>query len=273
MTDIPFTIIFYVNDVAASCTFYVHSEFPAPRPTSPCMSSSPVASSDCGHAPMQKPRLYCLAPAENWPSWWPTMPPSIPSTRAGRSIRPPSRSSPPRSSVGYASQPCNSRRPSATRVFLSAPGLKRRQPEPYVPRSAPAGTRTNVFGAIALPAAVRSRLQKELDVSVRLIYRDIETLRGARRGPSRVRPYWLLVLKPSFCCCFSCFDDDEIEAIVLGLRLAEHHERTEGIQRASDDVIAKPRAALRRDLVAMVDDSGLIAGPPPRRPPDAWTRR
>ena len=116
-----------------------------------------------------------------------------------------------------------------------------------------------------IPVAAQS-LAKELDVSVRSIYRDIETLRGqgaAIQGEAGIG----YLLKPGFVLPPLMFDDDEIEAIVLGLRLAEHHG-DEGIQRASDDVIAKLRAVLPRDLVAMVDDSGLIAGPPPRRPPE-----
>ena len=109
-------------------------------------------------------------------------------------------------------------------------------------------------------------LAQELDVSVRSIYRDIDTLRGqgaAIQGEAGIG----YVLKPGFLLPPLMFDDDELEAIVLGLRLAEHHG-DEGIQRAADDVIAKLRAVLPRDLCAMVDDSGLIAGPPARRPPE-----
>ena len=50
-----------------------------------------------------------------------------------------------------------------------------------------------------------------------------------------------------------------------GLRLVEHHG-DDGIQRAADDVLAKLRAVLPRDLCALLDESGLFAGPPARRP-------
>jgi predicted DNA-binding transcriptional regulator YafY len=110
-------------------------------------------------------------------------------------------------------------------------------------------------------------LAEELDVSVRSVYRDIETLRG--QGASIVGETGIgYLLKPGFLLPPLMFGDDEIEAIVLGLRLAEHHG-DDGIQRAADDVIAKLRAVLPRDLATMVDDSGLIAGPPARRPPES----
>jgi predicted DNA-binding transcriptional regulator YafY len=115
------------------------------------------------------------------------------------------------------------------------------------------------------PVSAQS-LARELDVSVRSIYRDIETLRG--QGAAIVGEAGIgYLLKPGFLLPPLMFGDDEIESIVLGLRLAEHHG-DEGIQRAADDVIAKLRAVLPRDLAAMVDDSGLIAGPPARRPPE-----
>ena len=115
------------------------------------------------------------------------------------------------------------------------------------------------------PAAAHV-LAKDLDVSVRSVYRDIETLRGqgaSIEGEAGVG----YVLRPGFLLPPLMFGDDELEAIVLGLRLAEQHG-DEGIQKAADDVIAKLRAVLPPDLRVMVDDSGLFAGPPLRRPPE-----
>jgi predicted DNA-binding transcriptional regulator YafY len=113
--------------------------------------------------------------------------------------------------------------------------------------------------------AVAARvLAGELQVSIRSIYRDIETLRGqgaAIEGEAGLG----YVLKPGFLLPPLMFDDDEIEAIVLGLRLAEQ-QGDSGIGRAANDVTAKLRAVLPRDLRAMVDDAGLLVGPPPQRP-------
>ena len=55
MTDIPFTIIFYVNDVAASCTFYTRILERGPVESSPNFAMYELKSGgkfDCGHAPM-----------------------------------------------------------------------------------------------------------------------------------------------------------------------------------------------------------------------------
>jgi len=113
---------------------------------------------------------------------------------------------------------------------------------------------------------VAQALAEELDVSVRSIYRDIGTLRG--QGATIVGEAGVgYQLRPGFLLPPLMFSDDELEAIVLGLRLAELHG-DEGIQEAADDVIAKLRAVLPPDLRAMVDDSGLLAGPPLSRPPE-----
>jgi predicted DNA-binding transcriptional regulator YafY len=61
------------------------------------------------------------------------------------------------------------------------------------------------------------------------------------------------------------FSDEELEAIVLGLRLtAEHGD--EALGRAASEVVAKLRAVLPRDLRALVDETALLAGPARGRP-------
>jgi predicted DNA-binding transcriptional regulator YafY len=113
---------------------------------------------------------------------------------------------------------------------------------------------------------VAQALADELDVSVRSIYRDIGTLReqGASiEGSAGIG----FMLRPGFLLPPLMFDDDELEAIVLGLRLAELHG-DEGIRKAADDVIAKLRTVLPHDLRTMVDETGLFTGPPLTRPPE-----
>jgi predicted DNA-binding transcriptional regulator YafY len=64
------------------------------------------------------------------------------------------------------------------------------------------------------------------------------------------------------------FSAEEVEAIVLGLRLtAEHGD--EALEWASRDVIAKMRTVLPRELRTLLDETALLAGPARRRPADA----
>jgi predicted DNA-binding transcriptional regulator YafY len=110
-------------------------------------------------------------------------------------------------------------------------------------------------------------LAVELDVSVRSIYRDIDTLRGQGATIDGSAGIGFL-LRPGFLLPPLMFNDDEIEAIVLGLRLVEWHGDA-GIQKAADDVIVKIRSVMPPNLRAIVDESGLLTGPPPVRPPES----
>jgi predicted DNA-binding transcriptional regulator YafY len=103
-----------------------------------------------------------------------------------------------------------------------------------------------------------------LGVSVRSIYRDIATLReqGATIDGEAGVGY---LLKPGFLLPPLMFSDEEIEAIVLGLRLVEHQGDTL-LQSAAVDVTAKLRAVLPATLRSTVDEVGLITGPPPVLP-------
>lgn len=102
-------------------------------------------------------------------------------------------------------------------------------------------------------------LAAELGVSVRSIYRDVETLReqGARiEGEAGVG----YLLQPGFVLPPLMFEDEELAALVLGLRLtAEHGDPHLAV--AAANVLAKVRAVLPRDLRREVDDSALFAGP------------
>ena len=125
---------------------------------------------------------------------------------------------------------------------------------------------------LRLVQALRSRRQpitapalaQQLEVSPRTVYRDIETLRqqGATISGEAGVGY---LLKPGFLLPPLMFGDDELEAIVLGLRLTSLHGDA-ALQRASIDVLGKLRAVLPRELRGTVDESGLLAGPPPERP-------
>jgi predicted DNA-binding transcriptional regulator YafY len=110
-------------------------------------------------------------------------------------------------------------------------------------------------------------LAQELEVSVRSIYRDVETLRAqgaAIEGEAGVG----YVLKPGFLLPPLMFSDEELEAITLGLRLAVEHADP-ALERAAVDVAAKLRAVLPKDLQTLVSGTGLLAGPARGRPREA----
>jgi predicted DNA-binding transcriptional regulator YafY len=103
------------------------------------------------------------------------------------------------------------------------------------------------------------QLADELGISERSIYRDVATLReqGATiEGEAGVG----YVLRPGFVLPPLMFTDDELEALVLGLRLTAEHADP-GLGRAAADVLSKVRAVLPRDLRRVVDESALFAGP------------
>lgn len=110
------------------------------------------------------------------------------------------------------------------------------------------------------------RLAEELGVSMRSIYRDIETLRG--QGASIEGEAGLgYVLRPGFLLPPLMFQDEELEAIVLGLRLTTEHG-DDALGRAAAEVMAKLRSVLPRDLRTLVDETALLAGPARERPPE-----
>lgn len=109
-------------------------------------------------------------------------------------------------------------------------------------------------------------LAEELGISVRSVYRDIQTLR-AEGASIEGEPGVGYVLRPGFLLPPLMFTDEELEALVLGLRLtAEHGD--DALGRASVEVVAKLRAVLPKDLRALVDETALLAGPARERPPE-----
>jgi predicted DNA-binding transcriptional regulator YafY len=102
-------------------------------------------------------------------------------------------------------------------------------------------------------------LSDELGVSLRTIYRDVQTLigQGASIDGEAGVGY---VLRPGFVLPPLMFSVEEIEALVLGSRWVA--QRTdEPLARAAANAIAKIAAVLPDDLRERMDDSGLLAGP------------
>jgi predicted DNA-binding transcriptional regulator YafY len=102
-------------------------------------------------------------------------------------------------------------------------------------------------------------LAEELGVSLRTIYRDIETLKAqgaAIDGEAGVG----FVLKPGFMLPPLMFSEDEIEALVLGSRwVAERTDQPLG--QAARNALVKIAAVLPPDLKAGLDESTLMVGP------------
>lgn len=102
-------------------------------------------------------------------------------------------------------------------------------------------------------------LAEELGVSLRTLYRDIETLKaqGAHiEGEAGVG----YVLRPGFMLPPLMFSEEEIEALVLGSRWVS--ERADGaLGKAARNVLAKIGAVLPEDLKRDIDTSGLLIGP------------
>src|SRR5215813_4296834 len=102
-------------------------------------------------------------------------------------------------------------------------------------------------------------LAQELGVSLRTLYRDIETLnaQGARIDGEAGIGY---VLRPGFMLPPLMFSEEEIEALVLGSRWVA--ERADGpLGNAARNALAKIAAVLPDDLKESLDASNLLIGP------------
>lgn len=107
-------------------------------------------------------------------------------------------------------------------------------------------------------------LASELDVSIRSIYRDVQTLR-TQGATIEGEPGLGYVLRPGFLLPPLMFSDEELEALVLGLRLTAEHA-DDALGRAAGDVAAKLRAVLPKELRTLFDETALLAGPALARP-------
>jgi predicted DNA-binding transcriptional regulator YafY len=107
-------------------------------------------------------------------------------------------------------------------------------------------------------------LARELDVSLRTLYRDIATLsaQGACiEGEAGVG----YVLRPGFLLPPMMFSEDEIEALVLGSRwVAERAD--EPLGDAARNALAKIVSVLPEDMRDAVDGTGLLVAPGTPRP-------
>jgi predicted DNA-binding transcriptional regulator YafY len=102
-------------------------------------------------------------------------------------------------------------------------------------------------------------LAEEVGVSLRTLYRDIESLKalGARIDGEAGVGY---VLKPGFMLPPLMFTEEEIEALVLGSRWVA--ERTDTpLGDAARNALAKIAAVLPDDLKESLDASNLLIGP------------
>ncbi len=102
-----------------------------------------------------------------------------------------------------------------------------------------------------------AQLAAQLSVSVRTVYRDIQTLTelGARIDGDAGVGY---VLRAGFFLPPLMFGEDEIEALVLGARWVQGQGDAE-LARAAEAVLAKIATASPRDLRDRMADSGLFA--------------
>ena len=106
--------------------------------------------------------------------------------------------------------------------------------------------------------ATAASLAAELGVSERTIYRDIATLVG-QGAPIEGEAGFGYVLRPGFLLPPLMFDDDEIEALVLGLRwVAQRGD--DMLSEAAANALAKIATVLPAGLREIAGDIGLLAG-------------
>ena len=113
------------------------------------------------------------------------------------------------------------------------------------------------------PVSARE-LADELEISIRSVYRDVQTLR-AEGATIDGEPGLGYLLRPGFLLPPLMFTDEELEALLLGLRLTAVHA-DEALARAAAEVVAKLRAVLPKDLRVLLDETALLAGPALSRP-------
>ena len=110
-----------------------------------------------------------------------------------------------------------------------------------------------------------ARMAQELGVSLRSLYRDIQSLRE-RGAEIEGEAGFGYVLKPGFLLPPLMFSAQEIEALVLGARFVVSRGDAE-IGAAAARALAKIKAVLPADLGVEAETSGLVV--PPAEPPVA----
>lgn len=101
-------------------------------------------------------------------------------------------------------------------------------------------------------------LASELGVSIRTLYRDIATLQ-AQGAMIEGEPGVGYLMKPGFLLPPLMFSHEELDALVLGMRLvAEHGDRT--LVRSALSSLSKISAVLPNDLRRELESSALLTG-------------
>ncbi len=111
-----------------------------------------------------------------------------------------------------------------------------------------------------------AQLAGELHVSVRTVYRDIESLiaQGAQiEGAAGLG----FILRPGFLLPPLMLTDEETEALVLGTRWVATRA-DDALAKAARDLLAKITAVLPENRRLGVDSTGVMPGPPPPRAPE-----
>jgi len=104
-----------------------------------------------------------------------------------------------------------------------------------------------------------SALASELSVSIRTIYRDVQALVGLG-APIDGEAGLGYLLRGGFFLPPLMFNEDEVEALVLGARLVGQHSDPT-LAEAARNALAKIAAAAPRDLRDMMAETGLWAPP------------
>ncbi len=104
-----------------------------------------------------------------------------------------------------------------------------------------------------------ARLADDVTVSVRTIYRDIQTLMDLG-APVEGEAGLGYVLRPGFFLPPLMFDEEELEALVLGARWVRGRGDA-GLAKAADSALAKIAAASPKDLRDKMADTGLFVPP------------
>jgi predicted DNA-binding transcriptional regulator YafY len=102
-------------------------------------------------------------------------------------------------------------------------------------------------------------LAETLGISLRTLYRDIATLKG-QGADIEGEPGLGYVLKPGFLLPPLMFSQEEIEALVLGMRLVGA-QGDPPLQRAAQHALTRIAAVLPEDLKADLEASTLIVAP------------
>jgi predicted DNA-binding transcriptional regulator YafY len=116
-------------------------------------------------------------------------------------------------------------------------------------------------------AVSAARLARDLDVSVRTLYRDVQALRDLG-APLEGEAGVGYILRPGFFLPPLMFSREELEALVLGARWVEA-QPDDPLARSARNALGKIAAAAPPDLRVRIDDVGLwpIFFPTEKKPP------